>query len=64
MGVNTKQMMFELWSNKKYDSFMVDSRPRSVVLLNLFHISYPFIEQDYQIYPDTLKGAHLLKILT
>ena len=43
---------------------MVDSRPRSVVLLNLFHISYPFIEQDYQIYPDTLKGAHLLKILT
>jgi len=41
---------------------MVDSRPRSVVLLNLFYISYPFIKQDHQIYPNTLNGAHLLKI--
>jgi len=40
---------------------MVDCRPRSVVL-NLFYISYPFIKQDHQIYPNTLNGAHLLKI--
>jgi len=45
MGFNTQQMVFELWSNQKYDSFVVDSRPRSVVL-NLFYISYPFIKQD------------------
>jgi len=63
MGVNTEQMMFELWPKQKYDSFMLDSRPRSVVL-NLFYISYPFIKQDHQIYPNTLNGAHLLKILS
>jgi len=38
-----KQMMFELWSNQKYDSFMVDSRPRSVVL-NIFVHILPFYQ--------------------
>ena len=42
MGVNTKQM-FELWSDQKYDSFMVDNRPRSVVL-NLFLHTWPFYQ--------------------
>jgi len=35
VGNNTELMMLEPWSNQKYDSFIVDSRPRSVVL-NLF----------------------------
>jgi len=37
-------------------------QPRPVVL-NHFCISYPFIKQDYQICPNTLNGAILLKIL-
>ena len=31
------------------------------VVLNLFYISYPFINQSYQIYPSTISGAHFLK---
>jgi len=33
----------------------------SAVVLNLFCISYAFIKQDHQIYPNTLNGPHLLK---
>jgi len=50
MGVNAKQMMFELWSNKKYDSFVVDGRPTLVVLLNLFYISYVTRSPDLSQY--------------
>jgi len=53
MGVNKEQMMFELWSNQKYDSFIVDSRLRSVVL-NLFLHILPFYQtrsSDLPQYP-------------
>jgi len=30
--------------------------------LTFFYISYPFIKQDHQIYPNTPNSAHLLKI--
>jgi len=30
--------------------------------LTFFYIPDPFIKQDHQIYPNTLNGAHLLKI--
>jgi len=30
--------------------------------LTFFYISYPFIRQDHQIYPNALNGTHLLKI--
>jgi len=42
MDVNTEQMMFELWSNQKYDSFMVDSRLLMSVVLTLFLCILPF----------------------
>jgi len=60
VGINTELMMLEPWSNRKYDSFIVDSRPRSVIR-NMFYISYPFIKQDLQIYPNALNGIHSLK---
>jgi len=28
VGIIAELMMFEPWSNQKYDSFIVDSRPR------------------------------------
>jgi len=49
------------WNRGQQQSTGTPAKLSSVVL-NLFYISYPFIEQGYQIYPNTLNGDHLLKI--
>jgi len=37
-----------------------ESFPRAVIL-NLFYISYPFIKQDYQIYPQYTQWCSFIK---